>query len=117
MIAGTIIFFMLVLVSANNLIVFYVALEGVRLLSFVLAAQPKTGTSAESALKYFFQSSLASVLLLSGIALLFAGTHDFDFIHIRDILNEDPQTELVLGALSMIMMAMLFKVSAFPGHF
>jgi len=97
MLAGTIIFFMLVLVSANNLIVFYVALEGVRLLSFVLAAQPKTGTSAESALKYFFQSSLASVLLLSGIALLFAGTHDFDFIHIRDILNEDPQTELVLG--------------------
>jgi len=74
---------MLVLVSANHFIVLYVALEGVSLLSFVLAAQPKTENAVESGLKYFFQSSFASVLLLLGIALTCAGTNSFDFVEIR----------------------------------
>jgi len=79
---GTIVFFMLILVSAHNLVVFYVALEGVALLSFVLTAQSKSHTAVESGLKYFFQSSYASVLLLLGIAFLFASTQEFEFSEI-----------------------------------
>jgi len=114
---GSILFFMLVLVSANHFIVLYVALEGVSLLSFVLAAQPKTENAVESGLKYFFQSSFASVLLLLGIALTFAGTNNFDFVEIRWLLSVEPLTQLLTIGLSLITVALLFKVSAFPGHF
>jgi len=114
---GTLAFFMRVLVSANNLLVFYVALEGVSLLAFVLTALPKTQTSVESGLKYFIQSSLASVVLLLGIARRFASTQDLDFSAIRDVLTEDPITDLTFAALFRITVARLFKVSAFPGQF
>lgn len=83
MLVGTVLFFMLVLIESNNFIALYVALEGMSLLLFVLTAQPKTAVSVESGLKYFFQSSFASILLLLGIALVFAGVQDFDFVGIR----------------------------------
>ena len=114
---GSVLFFMLVLVSANHFIVLYVALEGVSLLSFVLAAQPKTENAVESGLKYFFQSSFASVLLLLGIALTCAGTNSFDFVEIRWLLSVEPLTQLLTVGLSLITIALLFKVSSFPGHF
>ena len=103
MLIGTILFFMLVLVTSNNFVVFYIALEGVSLLSFVL--------------KYFFQSSLASILLLAGVALLFASIQDFDFMQIRYILSEQLHTGLTHVSVLLITVALLFKVSAFPGHF
>jgi NADH:ubiquinone oxidoreductase subunit 2 (subunit N) len=83
MLVGTVLFFMLILVSVNNFICLYIALEGISLLLFVLTAQPKTFVSVEASLKYFFQSSFASILLLAGIALMFASTQDFDFVGIR----------------------------------
>src|SRR5690348_5834273 len=73
---GAIIFFALILVSANHLIVLYVALEGISLLAFVLAAYTKTPASVESGLKYFFTSSFASAILLVGIAITFIGLQE-----------------------------------------
>ena len=83
MLVGTVLFFMLILVSSNNFICLYIALEGISLLLFVITAQPKTFVSVEAGLKYFFQSSFASILLLAGIALVFAATQDFDFVGIN----------------------------------
>src|SRR4051794_28531383 len=40
-------FFALILVTSNHLIILYVALEGISLLAFVLAAYTKTSTSVE----------------------------------------------------------------------
>ena len=79
---GGSLFFMVVMVSSNNFIVLYIAIEGLGLLLFTLAAQLKTATAVESGLKYFFQSSYASVLLLLGIAFLFASTQEFEFSEI-----------------------------------
>lgn len=117
MLIGSIVFFMLILVSSNNLICFYIALEGVGLLSFVLTAQSKTNVSVESGLKYFFQSSLASIVLLLGIALLFASTQSFELMEICYELSQDTITSLTVFAVSLMTIALLFKVSAFPGHF
>lgn len=117
MLIGTVLFFMLVLVSANNMIALYVALEGMSLLLFVLTAQPKTAVSVESGLKYFFQSSFASILLLLGIALVFAGVQDFDFIGIRWVMLNEPVTPILTIGFFLITVALLFKVSSFPGHF
>src|SRR5687768_11773387 len=76
---GAIIFFALVLVSANHLIVLYVALEGISLLAFVLSAYTKTPTSVEAGLKYFFTSSFTSAVLLLGIAITYIGLQEFNF--------------------------------------
>jgi len=61
---AAIVFFSLILVSSAHLIVLYVSLEGISLLAFVLAAYTKTSTAVESGVKYFLQSSFASVILL-----------------------------------------------------
>jgi NADH-quinone oxidoreductase subunit N len=114
---GTTIFFMQVLVSANNFIVLYVALEGISLLRFVLTAQPKTASAVEAGLKYFVQSSFASIRLLLGIAIIFAATRDFNFLFVRWSLIDDPLTELTNLGLLLVTVAFRFKVSAFPGHF
>jgi NADH:ubiquinone oxidoreductase subunit 2 (subunit N) len=63
--------------------VLYVALEGISLLRFVLTAQPKTASTVEAGLKYFVQSSFASIRLLLGIAIIFAATRDFNFLFVR----------------------------------
>jgi len=117
MLVGTVLFFMLVLIESNNFIALYVALEGMSLLLFVLTAQPKTAVSVESGLKYFFQSSFASILLLLGIALVFAGVQDFDFVGIRWVMLSEPLTPVVTIGFFLITIALLFKISAFPGHF
>jgi NADH-quinone oxidoreductase subunit N len=117
MLVGTVLFFMLILVSSNNFICLYIALEGISLLLFVITAQPKTFVSVEAGLKYFFQSSFASILLLAGIALVFAETQDFDFVGINwSMLNEPVTIVSTLGCF-LITVALLFKVSSFPGHF
>jgi len=110
-------FFALILVSSNHLIMLYVALEGISLLAFVLAAYTKTATSVESGVKYFFQRSFASVILLLGIATVFIGTQEFNFIAIRFELLDEPITQLTAAGFFLVTIAFLFKVSAFPGHF
>jgi NADH-quinone oxidoreductase subunit N len=114
---GAITFFALILVSSNHLIMLYVALEGISLLAFVLAAQTKTVTSVESGVKYFFQSSFASVLLLLGIAIIFIGTQEFYFMGIQFEMLDEPLTALTAAGFTLTTIAFLFKVSAFPGHF
>jgi proton-translocating NADH-quinone oxidoreductase chain N len=110
-------FFALILVSSNHLIVLYVALEGVSLLAFVLAAYAKTQTSVEAGVKYFLQSSFASIILLLGIATVFVSTQEFNFMAIRYELLEQPLTALTSAGFFLVAIAFLFKVSAFPGHF
>jgi len=110
-------FFALILVTSNHLIILYVALEGISLLAFVLAAYTKTSTSVESGVKYFLQSSFASIILLVGIAAIFVGTQEFGFLAIRYELLDEPLTQLTVAGFMLVTIAFLFKVSAFPGHF
>jgi len=117
MLIGSVLFFMLVLVAANNIIVLYVALEGMSLLLFVLTAQSKTIVSVESGLKYFFQSSFASVFLLLGIAFVYSSTLSFNFDEIRVALDAEPITLTTTVGFFLITTALLFKVAAFPGHY
>jgi NADH-quinone oxidoreductase subunit N len=114
---GAIIFFSLILVSSNHLIVLYVALEGVSLLAFVLAAYTKTPTSVEAGLKYFFTSSFASAVLLIGIAITFIGLQELNFHAIQSALVEFPLSDITVLGVLLISVAFLFKISSFPGHF
>ena len=116
---GAAIFFMQVLVSAHHFIILYMALEGLSLMRFILAAKPKSDRSVEGGLKYYVLSSLASVLRLMGIAVLYRATNSWSFASVRNAMNDsgNVMSELTATGFFLITIAFRFKLSAFPGHF
>ena len=74
---------MMVMISSNDLIVFYMGLELQSLALYVLATFNRDQLkSSEAGLKYFVLSALSSGLLLYGCSLIygFTGSTNFDFI-------------------------------------
>ena len=74
---------MMVMISSNDLIVFYIGLELQSLALYVLASFNRDQLkSSESGLKYFVLSALSSGLLLYGCSLIygFSGSTNFDII-------------------------------------
>ncbi len=105
-------FFML---SANDLILFYLGLELQSLALYVLASIDRDNTiSSEAGIKYFVLSALSSGLLLYGCSLLygFTGSTNFDEIGVSLIT----QNTGAIFAMVFILVGLAFKVSAVPFH-
>ncbi len=106
---------MMIMISSNDLIVFYMGLELQSLALYVLAAFNRNNSlSSESGLKYFVLSALSSGLLLYGCSLIygFSGSTNFDIIALS--IN-DVQYGLTLGIV-FILVGLAFKISAVPFH-
>ena len=106
---------MMVMISSNDLIVFYIGLELQSLSLYVLAAFNRDQIkSSEAGLKYFVLSALSSGLLLYGCSLIygFSGTTNFD--QISNAMNND-QYGLTFGIV-FILVGLAFKISAVPFH-
>ena len=106
---------MMVMISSNDLIVFYIGLELQSLSLYVLTAFNRDQIkSSEAGLKYFVLSALSSGLLLYGCSLIygFSGTTNFDQISI--LMNND-QYGLTFGIV-FILVGLAFKISAVPFH-
>ena len=106
---------MMVMVSSNDLIVFYIGLELQSLALYVLASYNKNNLkSSEAGLKYFVLSALSSGLLLYGCSLIygFSGSTNFDTIAASVYTNE---YGLTFG-LVFILVGLSFKISAVPFH-
>ena len=72
---------MMVMISSNDLIVFYIGLELQSLSLYVLASFNRDQIkSSESGLKYFILSALSSGLLLYGCSLIYGYTGSTNFI-------------------------------------
>lgn len=112
---------LLFLVSSNDLISLYLALEMQSLCLYVLAAAKKDSTfSTEAGLKYFILGSLSSAILLFGISMLYGLTGTTNFSHLSLLFSGDLlDIECVLSikhALVMILVAFFFKIAAAPFH-
>ena len=106
---------MMVMISSNDLIVFYIGLELQSLSLYVLAAFNRDQVkSSEAGLKYFVLSALSSGLLLYGCSLIygFSGTTNFD--QISNLMNND-KYGLTFGIV-FILVGLAFKISAVPFH-
>ncbi len=106
---------MLVMLSSNDLIVFYIGLELQSLALYVLSSfKTNSLSSSEAGLKYFVLSALSSGLLLYGCSLVygFTGTTNFDIIS----QNLDTAGYGILFALVFILVGLAFKISAVPFH-
>ena len=106
---------MFIMISANDLILFYLGLELQSLSLYILASLDRDNLkSNESGLKYFILSSLASGLLLYGCSLLygFSGSTNFDLIK----MNTNTENVGTVFAMVFILVGLAFKVSAVPFH-
>ena len=106
---------MMVMISSNDLIVFYMGLELQSLSLYVLASFNRENIlSSESGVKYFVLSALSSGLLLYGCSLIygFSGSTNFNIIS-SNVDNE--QYGLTFGIV-FILVGLAFKISAVPFH-
>lgn len=107
------------MVSFSDLTMFFIGLEILSVSLYVLAASNKLELrSNEAGLKYFLMGAFATGFLLFGIALVYGATGSFNLVEIRDQLSSQGDHPLFLqvGVL-LIMIGLLFKVSAAPFHF
>ena len=106
---------MMVMISSNDLIVFYMGLELQSLALYVLATFNRDQLkSSEAGLKYFVLSALSSGLLLYGCSLIYGFTGSTNFNVIAYQLNSD-QYALTFGIV-FILVGLAFKISAVPFH-
>ena len=106
---------MMVMISANDLIVFYIGLELQSLALYVLACFNRDQVkSSEAGLKYFVLSALSSGLLLYGCSLIYGFTGSTNFITISENINST-QFGLTFGIV-FILVGLAFKISAVPFH-
>lgn len=106
---------MVMLCGANNLMVAFLALELFSLALYLLCIfLPERPAGQESALKYFILSSLASAIILYGMALVYGATGT---TWLPEIAARVDQGGLLLMVGSALLAAGLaFKVSAVPFH-
>ena len=106
---------MMVMISSNDLIVFYLGLELQSLALYVLASFNRDQLkSSEAGLKYFVLSALSSGLLLYGCSLIYGFSSSTNFNIIADAMNTD-QYGLSFGIV-FILVGLAFKISAVPFH-
>lgn len=106
------------LVSFGNLAMFFLGLEVLSISLYVLAGSKKKEIkSNEAGMKYFLMGSFASGVLLFGIALVYGETATFDVKAIAHYTNTAAPSVLFYTGAGLILIGMLFKVSAVPFHF
>ncbi len=106
---------MMVMVSANDLIMLYMGIELMSLSLYVIAAFDRDNVrSSEAGLKYFVLGALSSGMLLYGASLIYGFTGTVSFTGIA-AAAKSPSTGLVFG-LVFLFAGLAFKVSAVPFH-
>ena len=106
---------MMVMISSNDLMVFYMGLELQSLALYVLATFNRDQLkSSEAGLKYFVLSALSSGLLLYGCSLIYGFSGSTNFNVISSQLNSNEYV-LTFGIV-FILVGLAFKISAVPFH-
>jgi NADH-quinone oxidoreductase subunit N len=108
---------MMLLASANDLIVVFLAVELMSLSLYVLSGLFKWRQDAgEASMKYFLLGVFASAFLLYGIALLYGATGSTNFDRIAAAAAAAPAEPLFLLGLGLLMVGFGFKIASVPFH-
>lgn len=108
-----------IMVAANNLVMMFLGLEVGSIALYVLAGMSRErARSDEAAIKYFLLGSFASAIFIYGVALLYAGTGEFEVLGIRQFLGSFVvfSPAVILIGLGLVVVGLGFKVSAAPFH-
>jgi len=111
----------LLMVTYKNLIMLFLGLEVLSISVYILTGSDKSNRrSNEAAIKYFLMGSFATAILLFGFALLYGSTGSFYIASLGgpDLLSGyNIPVDLRLAGMALVIIGILFKVSAAPFHF
>ncbi|MCS7027191.1 MAG: NADH-quinone oxidoreductase subunit N [Bacteroidia bacterium] len=107
------------MVSYENMLMLFVGVEILSISMYVLTGSDKRNLkSNEAALKYFLMGAFATGWLLFGIAFIYGSTGGFSLTEIRNFVGAGGITDnLFKLGIAMLLIGILFKVSAAPFHF
>jgi NADH-quinone oxidoreductase subunit N len=111
---------MMLMASANDLLVFFLGLETMSIAVYVLTGMWRSSSrSSEAAMKYFLMGAFATGFLLYGIALIYGATGSTNLNVIADYLIEKPTgwPLYLVGGGFLLLIGFAFKVGAVPFHF
>lgn len=110
----------IMMIGFNNLLMLFLGVEILSVSMYVLTGSDKRNLrSNEAALKYFLMGAFATGIMLFGIALLYGATGSFALSDIKAYIstNSFAISILLYVGLLLVLIGMLFKVSAAPFHF
>ncbi len=108
---------MCLLTGAVELLLAFIALEISSISTYVLAGYRKnTGSGTEAAIKYFLLGSFATAFLLYGMAMIFGATGTTQIYEIARLAAATENRTFLLAGMALMLVGILFKVSAAPFH-
>jgi len=106
---------MVFFVTASNLMTLFLGLEWFSIALYILCAlDTHRRASLEAGLKYLIIGSFGSAMLLFGFALVYGATAELGLAAIAEAA--DPDDQLLVAGLAMILAGLGFKASAAPFH-
>jgi len=109
---------MMIAVSANNLMMIYIAVETISIISYIMAGFLKRNViSSEAGMKYFLFGALSTGVMLYGISLLFGlfGTLSLPGMMQATLTNSVNPAALTLSVI-LVIVGLGFKCSLVPFH-
>ncbi len=108
---------MMIMVSANDLMVLYIGVELQALCLYILAAMKReSGRATEAGLKYFVLGALSSGMLLYGASLVYGFTGQTQLDKIAEVILVQERSIGVIFGLVFLLAGVAFKISAVPFH-
>jgi NADH-quinone oxidoreductase subunit N len=109
---------MMLFVTANDLLVMFVALEVLSLPLYLICglARRRRLLSQEAAVKYFLLGAFASAFFLYGLALVYGATGSVRLSEVRESVSGDGSGILAVLGLALLIVGLLFKASVAPFH-
>ncbi|GAB2795078.1 NADH-quinone oxidoreductase subunit N [Rhabdobacter roseus] len=108
------------IIGYEHLIMLFVGIEILSVSMYILTGSDKSNLrSNEAALKYFLMGAFATGIMLFGIALLYGATGSFNLTDIQSYVSIQGRgvSYILYAGLLLLLIGMLFKVSAAPFHF
>ncbi|MDQ3000439.1 MAG: NADH-quinone oxidoreductase subunit N [Fibrobacterota bacterium] len=108
---------MYALVSATDLLTFYIGLELATLPLFALVAfQPRDKDSSEAGSKYVLMGGFSSALTLFGISFLYGATGSLSFDALDSAVRTAPNEPVLWGGVLFLLGGLGFKLAMAPFH-
>jgi NADH-quinone oxidoreductase subunit N len=110
---------MCVMAEARDMLMLFLSMEGVGLISYVMAGYMRGSLrSTEASLKYVLFGAVSSGIMLYGLSLLYGMTGQMSFVGIRaGLIGGSVDSFGLLVAVILVFVGMSYKVAAVPFHF
>ncbi len=109
---------MMLMPSARDLVMLFVALETVSIPAFVMSGMRKRDVySSEASIKFFLIGVLSVALMLFGMSMIYGFTGETNLYAIAESPAMQQGNSLLLASVLLVIVGFGFKISAVPFHF